>query len=54
MDKEENMNKEEEKILKLLEQYHHYLFMTKNVLFTGYGAGMNLYGFMQWLESREK
>ena len=50
-------NKEiEEKLKKLLREYHHYKFMNQgliNNLIYGYKTDMKLFDFMQWLESRE-
>lgn len=44
----------EEKLLRLLEQYHHYLFMSNGFggIFKGRSMGMDLVGFMEWLKSR--
>lgn len=48
-----NMEKE---LLRLLQQYHHYKFMSNGTLawlLNGWYSGMDLGGFMQWLQSRE-
>lgn len=46
----------EKELLRLLKQYHHYLYMQKSFwksLLLGWYSGMSLGGFMQWLESRQ-
>ncbi len=50
-------DKEIEKVLlRLLEQYHHYLYMNSGFwrwFKNNWYQGMNLGEFMQWLESRK-
>lgn len=51
----ENNKETEKKILDLLKAYHHYLYMTSGLfgwMFKGYYQGMNIIGFMEWLQSR--
>ena len=45
----------EKNLLRLLQKYHHYKFMTGGFwsIFRGWFQGMNLGEFMEWLRSRE-
>ena len=49
------MKKElQEELLSLLEEYHHYKFMSSGFwgVFRGWGQGINLCDFMLWLKSK--
>lgn len=45
----------EKELLDLLEEYHHYKYMSSGLggMFKGWGAGMSLVDFMLWLKSKK-